>query len=113
MFNETRPEPNEVLPLEGITTKDNQTSMCAIISYLGNHVPEIINSLLSEHNEDLIRNISAVNTQLKAISQNNTCVLKSNYTTCDDYTKKVAGYRMIYFARDWMEHYLNATAASS
>lgn len=121
MFNGHSPKGYQLEPLEGITwtagntTEEIETSVCAITDYLGNHIPTIISTLAQEHHKDLIKQITAFNTQFTAAvsrSQNNTGVPKwchRNVTTSNDYMKKRTGLRILYFSRKWVEHFANAT----
>lgn len=121
MFNGHLPRGYQLKSPEGITwpagntTEEIQTSICAITDYLGNHMPAIIRNLMKEHHETLIRNINAFNTQFKAVAsigQNNNGILKPchrNVTTSHDYTMKKTGLKILYFSKQWVQHFANGT----
>lgn len=122
MFQKHLPKGFQLKPLEGITwpagntTEEIQTSICAITDYLDNHMPIIIiRTLMKEHHKTLIRNINAFNTQFKAVvstGQKNSGILKPchrNVTMSHDYVMKETGLRILYFSRQWVEHFANAT----
>lgn len=108
-------------PPEGImwpvnSIQDVQQTVCAILDYLGNQMPQIIGTFIKVNKtpHNMAARISAFKTNFKsaaALASLHTspphCVQRN--VPLYDFEKKVHGLRILHFSRRWVEKFINST----
>lgn len=125
MFPDRQYEIDILGPPEGIMwpvtpIQNVQQTVCAILDYLGNHMPQIIDTFpdvnRTPHNIKL--KIYAFRTNFKsaaALAFLHTappCCVQRNVTHYG-FQKKLDGWRILHFSRRWVEEFINSTCSSS
>lgn len=96
--------------------QDVQQTVCAILDYLGNHMPQIIGTFIKVNKtpHNMVARISAFKTNFKsaaALASLHTspphCVQRN--VPLYDFEKKVHGLRILHFSRQWVEEFINST----
>lgn len=95
-------------------SQDVQQSVCAIVDYLGNHMPQIIGTFMKDPNDNLTTRIRNYNKTFKAAARH--AGLHTDPPHCElrrmaqnDFQKKMAGLKILYYSRRWVEDFTNAT----
>lgn len=115
------PQFNILSPPEGImwpvtSNKNVQQTVCAILDYLGNHMPQIIGTFIganmTPHN--MTARISAFKTNFQSAAARASlhtapprCVWRN--VMRDDFQKQIDGLSILHFSRRWAEEFINST----